>query len=100
MSPIFSHIDQIIALCKQNSVKELYAYGSVLTDHFKEESDIDLLIDFQQVSPIEYSKNYFNFKFALEQLLEYRIDLLEVRGLRNPFITQEINKRKQILYAA
>ena len=32
---------EIIKLCKGHKVKSLYAFGSVLTDKFNDESDID-----------------------------------------------------------
>jgi predicted nucleotidyltransferase len=37
------HINQIKDLCSQYKVKRLFAFGSVLTDRFNEQSDVDLL---------------------------------------------------------
>jgi predicted nucleotidyltransferase len=41
------HIDQIKALCDTNKVKSLFAFGSVTTDYFRPESDIDLIVDIE-----------------------------------------------------
>ena len=38
------YISEINELCNQHKVGELYAFGSVLTDDFNPDSDIDLLI--------------------------------------------------------
>jgi predicted nucleotidyltransferase len=32
----------------------LYAFGSVLTDKFNPESDVDLIVDFQQLDVLDY----------------------------------------------
>ncbi len=41
-------IDQnkIDNFCKQNGIKKLSFFGSVLTDKFSDESDIDILVEF------------------------------------------------------
>jgi predicted nucleotidyltransferase len=100
MTAISPYISQINQLCRQNGVKELYAFGSILIREFKSESDVDLLVDFLQLSPSEYAKNYYSLKFSLEKLFGRNVDLLEVRSLKNPFLSQEINKTKHLLYAA
>lgn len=37
---------EIHELYKKHRVESLYAFGSVLTDDFSNESDIDLIVDF------------------------------------------------------
>ena len=100
MTAISPYLDQIINICRQNKVKELYAFGSVLTPSYNFESDIDLLVDFQKMTPAVYADNYFKLKFALEEILGRHIDLLEIRSLKNPFLSQEINSKKELLYVA
>ena len=41
-----NYLPAIIALCKRHKVKKLFAFGSVLTNRFNEQSDIDLVVDF------------------------------------------------------
>ena len=36
---------QIADLCRRYSVERLFAFGSVLTDRFNDESDVDLIVD-------------------------------------------------------
>jgi len=38
---------EINSLCIQNKVKSLFVFGSVLTDKFSADSDIDLVVDLQ-----------------------------------------------------
>ncbi|RYZ21100.1 MAG: nucleotidyltransferase [Chitinophagaceae bacterium] len=97
---IDQHKANIEALCRQHSVRRLYAFGSVLSDRFSEQSDIDLLVDFADVDLEHYADNYYNFKFALEAVLGHPIDLIEEKALRNPYFKQNVEAHRQILYAA
>jgi predicted nucleotidyltransferase len=94
------YISEIIILCQKNKVKSLYVFGSVLTDKFNDSSDIDLIVDIDSIDPLEYSDYYFNLKFALEELLRRQIDLLESRALKNPYLLENIDNSKSLLYAS
>ena len=91
--------NSLINLCQQNKVKSLYVFGSVLTDHFNDKSDIDLVVDIDSNDPFEYADNYFNLKFALQDLLKRPIDLLENKAIKNPFIRNNIDGSKHLIYA-
>jgi len=100
MQIIDEHKATIEALCRRHSVRRLYVFGSVLSDRFSEESDIDLLVDFSEVDLRHYADNYYSFKFALEEILRRPIDLLEEQAIRNPYFKQSIEAQRQLLYAA
>lgn len=89
---------EIITLCEKYKVKSLYAFGSVLTDYFNDESDIDLIVDFKKINIEEYADNYFDFKFSLEDILHRPIDLLEEKAIKNPYFKQSIDSKKQLIY--
>lgn len=94
MTILDQHIGQIQQLCKRNTVKTLFAFGSVTTDRFKPDSDIDLLVDIDDSNPISYSDKYFDLKFQLENILKRDIDLLEQKSTRNRFLQNEIERTK------
>jgi predicted nucleotidyltransferase len=98
MEELKKHIDQIKALCDTNKVKTLFAFGSVTTGEFTTQSDIDLVVDIENNDPFSYSDNYFNLKFQLEQLLKRQVDLLEQKAIKNPYLKQEIEKTKILVY--
>jgi uncharacterized protein len=100
MKEISKHIDQIKQLCFLYKVKALFAFGSVTTDKFRPDSDIDLVIDIEEKDPILYSDSYFNFKFQLEQLLQRQIDLLEQKAIKNPYLKEQIEKTKVLIYGS
>lgn len=95
-----SYIKDIKKLCKKYKVKHLYVFGSVLNNNFSEDSDIDLLVEIDSTDPINYAENYFNLKFGLEALLKRRVDLLEDRALKNPYLKSNIDNSKTLIYAA
>ena len=98
MNTLENHTQIISELCKSHKVKTLYAFGSVLTDKFNKDSDIDLIVDFQPFDVLEYADNYFDLKFSLEDLLKRPIDLLEERAIKNPYFKQTVNQQKQLVY--
>jgi uncharacterized protein len=92
--------EDIKVLCEKNKVKFLYVFGSVLTNRFTDRSDIDLIVDIESTDPLDYADNYFNLKFALEDLLDRKIDLLENKSIRYPYLRENIDNSKALLYAS
>ena len=86
-------------LCLQNKVRSLYAFGSVLTNRFNIDSDIDMIVDIDSKNPLEYADCYFNLKFSLQELFNRPVDLLEDKAIRNNYLRQEIDNSKQLIYA-
>ena len=98
MKVIDQHINQIVLLCEINKVRTLFAFGSVTTEKFSPDSDIDLIVDIEDNDPISYSEKYFNLKFQLEEILKRQIDLLEQKAIRNKFLISEIERTKVQIY--
>lgn len=98
MKLIQRHITQIIALCEKHKVTSLYVFGSVLTDKFNNESDIDFVVIFDKVGVDDYFDNYFDFKYALQDLLGREVDLVEDQTIRNKYLRQNVDASKQLIY--
>lgn len=98
MNLLERNIDKIRDLCLVHRVGKLFVFGSILTDRFRNDSDIDLLVDFQGVDLYDYADNYFNLKFSLENLFKRNVDLLEDKAITNPYLRQSIDSSKQLIY--
>lgn len=98
MAFLDNYIIDIQRLCKNHKVKKLYAFGSVLGDTFSETSDIDLIVDFENIDVSKYADNYFDLKFSLENILNRQIDLLEEKAIRNPYFKKAISQKRQLVY--
>jgi len=89
---------QINELCRQYNVSRLFAFGSVLTDGFGEQSDVDLMVTFNDIPVEKYADNYFDFKFSLQDVFNRPVDLLEEQAIKNPYFMQNVDSNKQIIY--
>ncbi len=98
MNLIESNIDKICDLCIKHKVGQLFAIGSVLTNRFKRNSDIDFVVDFSGVELYDYADNYFDLKFSLENLFHRDVDLLEDKAINNPYLRQSIDSSKKLIY--
>lgn len=92
------NIDHIRKLCKEYNVRTFSAFDSVTRDDYKNDSDIDFVVDFEEKDPFKYTDLYFNFKEELEKLLKRQIDLIEERGIKNRFFKKELEETKIPIY--
>lgn len=95
---IDENIDKIKTLCDNHNVRSLFAFGSVCTDNFSEQSDIDLLISFYSMDYGDYADNYFNVADKFEEIFNRPVDLVTDKSLSNPYFIQSLNQTKTLLY--
>lgn len=77
-------------LMQQFGVKRLVLFGSTARDEASENSDVDILINFDGLAT---SERYFGVQFYLEDRLNCVVDLVTEKALRpqlRPFIEQEV----------
>lgn len=98
MKLIESNIQKIKDLCKRHKVHKLFVFGSVLTNRFNDDSDVDLIVDFNKTEVEDYFDNYFDFKYSLQDLLGREIDLLEEQTIKNPYLKKNIDSTKMLIY--
>ncbi|HAQ18998.1 MAG TPA: nucleotidyltransferase [Prolixibacteraceae bacterium] len=88
-------------ICKTLKVQRLYAFGSVVTEKFGEDSDIDFLFSFaDNLTVEEYTNNYFSLQYRLREVFNREIDLITERTLSNPYFIDSINETKELIYEA
>ncbi len=93
-------MDKIIALCKKYKVAKLWVFGSILTDRFNDNSDVDFSVKFdkEKLPLLDYADNYLDFHKALRSLFSREIDLVTEDSLTNPYFIKELNATKQLVY--
>jgi len=95
-------MDQIADYCRRWKITELALFGSVLTDHFRPDSDVDVLVTFAPNSHV----SLFDFMHAEEELsriLGREVDLVErsaIESSYNYIIRQSILQSAQVIYVA
>ncbi len=94
------NLDRIKAICQNRHVVRLFSFGSINTDRFNNNSDIDLLVEFGSIDIEEYADNYFDLIEDLEDLLQRRVDLVTIKSIKNPYFKKEVDKTRQLIFAA
>lgn len=97
---ITDNMDKIKTLCMKHNVKSLFAFGSVCTDKFNDQSDIDLLISFMPMNYGDYADTYFDLAEKFEKLFHRPVDLVTDKSLSNPYFINSVNQTKTLLYGS
>lgn len=93
--------DAIVQACKRHGVARLEAFGSVLSDDFQPgESDVDLLVELSPMAAYARVDAFFGLRADLRDILGHEVDLVMADAVKNPYISREIARTKQVLYAA
>ena len=101
ISELEENLEQISRLCRQFGVKQLDVFGSVATEAFEPaRSDIDFVVDFEEVASQSLFSRYFGLKESLEALFGRPVDLVMADAMRNPFFIESVNRTRQPVYAA
>ena len=98
MSIIERNIEGIKRICSQHAVSQLSVFGSVLTEKFNDNSDIDFLVTFKAMPVENYADNYLQLQAALQALLGREIDLVEDKAIRNPVFRNHVDRTKVQIY--
>jgi predicted nucleotidyltransferase len=91
--------DRIEEFCRRWQVKELAIFGSALGDDFRPDSDVDVLVVFQD----DAKWSLFDIMSAEEELTKIfgrKVDLVEKQAVRNPFRRHHILSHREVIYAA
>ncbi len=90
--------DSLPPLCEKHHVERLYAFGSVLTDRFRPDSDVDLIAAFNDEAVDDIFITFFDLKDELEDLLKRPVDLMAEQPIRNPILRRSIESTKRLIY--
>ncbi|MFQ5455310.1 MAG: nucleotidyltransferase family protein [Nitrospirota bacterium] len=85
-------------ICPKYGVKSLNLFGSVARGDYRETSDMDFLVEFDDAEPKDYSKRFFGLLHSLEDIFQCNIDMLTVRSIRKKTLRNKIEKDRICLY--
>jgi len=96
---VLSEIKKICYLFEEHKVLKAYIFGSVLTNKYSSESDIDFLVKFKDgINPLEKGELWWSLHDKLRQHLNREIDIVTENSLKNPYFIKELEKTKQLIY--
>jgi hypothetical protein len=91
--------EKIAEFCRKWRIKELAIFGSALGDDFRPDSDIDVLVVFDDSAKWTLF-DYVRAEDELKQIFERNVDMVEKKAIRNPFRRHHILSHYQVIYAA
>ena len=98
-SSVIALMPQIKVLMQKHKIKSAYVFGSVLTEQFDNNSDVDFLVNLQEgLDPVDAGEHLWDLEYELKDLLQRDIDLLTERSLKNPYFISEVNATKYYIY--
>ena len=100
MFDINALLPQLEKLCRKYDVKRLELVGSAVGENFREGSDVDFLVEFNDLLKPGISNRYFGLVKSLEKILYRKVDLIETGAVRNPYFKASINKNRKLIYGA
>ena len=90
---------KIDEFCLKWEISEMALFGSVLSDDFCSDSDIDVLVSFRD----DAGWGLYDFVDMIDELkviFGRKVDLVEKDSLRNPFRREAILAGNEVIYAA
>ncbi len=96
---IAGKLPEIAELCRRCGVRRLDLFGSAATRRFDPaRSDLDFLVEFEDMPAQSYAKACFGLRDGLERLFQRQIDLLTQSALANPYLRRQIEAEKLSLF--
>jgi hypothetical protein len=96
-SAISLPLDQIKAFKDKWRIEEFSLFGSVLREDFGPESDIDVLVTFDEDAPWSLL-DVAEMKLELEEIFSRKVDLVEEPAIKNPYRREEILSTRQVVH--
>jgi hypothetical protein len=90
--------EELTELCQRHQVRELALFGSVLRDDFREDSDIDVLVEFEPGARVGLFE-FIELKEELATLFGREVDLVSKGGLRW-FNREQVLDSAELVYSS
>lgn len=90
-------IEKIEKFCRNNGIRRLSLFGSVLRDDFRHDSDIDVLIEFEP--GVRVGLAFIRMQYELSDILGHKVDL-NTPGSLSKYFREKVMDEAEALYVA
>lgn len=87
--------EEIGQFCRRHRIRKLALFGSVLREDFREDSDIDVLVEFEP--DVSVGLQFFAIERELSELLGRKVDLNTI-GFLGKYIRDEVVAEAEVLH--
>jgi len=96
---IRENLNTLTSLFKSHKIEKAYVFGSVVTDKFNSNSDIDFLISFApNLDPLEKGELWWDLHDKLRELFKREVDIVTESSLKNPYFIEELKQSRKLIY--
>ena len=93
--------EEVAEHCRRLNVRRLDVFGSAARGDFDEEkSDIDFLVEFENLNSPGILNRYLDLAESLEALLDKKVDLVIAQHFKNPYFRESVESTKEPIYAS
>jgi uncharacterized protein len=89
--------EKLVEFCRKNRIQRLSLFGSVLSDDFSLESDVDILVEFKPGTRIGLI-GFTSLEFELGEILGRKVDL-NTPGFVSKYFRSTVMAEKEVQYA-
>ena len=90
--------DKIVDFCKQNQVRRLSLFGSILREDFGPDSDVDILVEFEPGTRIGLI-SFSGLEIELSKIVGRKVDL-NTPGFLSKYYREQILAEADVQYDA
>lgn len=87
--------EQIRQLCRQYHIKKLAFFGSILGENFRQDSDVDILVEFEDAYVPGF--DFFVIQEELTKLIGRSVDL-HTPGFLSPYFREKVIELAEVQY--
>jgi hypothetical protein len=89
--------EAVTAFCRRHHIRRLALFGSVLRDDFRPDSDVDVLVEFEEGHTP--GLDFFGMEIELSELLGRTVDL-QTPGFLSPYFRDRVLAEAEVVYDA
>jgi hypothetical protein len=86
----------LVEFCQRHRIRKLSFFGSVLRDDFNDDSDIDVLVEFEPPAKVGLIR-LAGMEIELSELLGRKVDL-NTPGFLSPYFREEVLQESETYY--
>lgn len=86
---------EIAEFCRRNRIKRLSLFGSVLRDDFTDDSDVDVLVEFEEGHTP--GLRFFTMQRELSEILGRDVEL-HTEGFLSPYFRDDVIREAEVQY--
>ena len=86
---------KLAEFCQRNHIRKLAFFGSVLRDDFGPQSDVDVLVEFEEGKTPGLA--FFGMQAELSKILDHKVDL-NTPGFLNKYFREQVLREAKVEY--